>query len=96
MHAFNDPQYRRRKPQITNLKSPITNRKSQITRWPISFSFLLSFHEHHGEKALTHLVSTTSWRGEKRTFFLYLFSITYGSLTPFFIPLFFRDPNPQG
>jgi len=40
------------------------------------FNNSLPFHQHRGEKALTSLFSSISWRGEKQTFFLNVFSIT--------------------
>ena len=55
----------------------------------ISINYL-SFHQHRGETALTRFLSSTSWRGEKQTFSLYAFSITYRmSASLFNSPLFF-------
>ena len=50
------------------------------TLFPVTSPFFnnsLSFHQHRGKNTLTILFSSTSWRGEKATFFLHLFSITF-------------------
>ena len=54
----------------------------------------LSFHQHRGEKALTRVFSSTSWRGENPTFFLHLFSLTYRLSASLFNPPFFPWPWP--
>ncbi len=54
----------------------------------------ISFHQHRGDKGLTRVFSSTSWRGEKQTFFLYLLSLTYrGSVSFFISPLLFLEPS---
>ena len=60
------------------------------------FNNSLSFHQHRGEIGSTRLFSSTSWRGEKQTFFLHLFSMTYRMPASFFNPLFPLDPGRCG
>jgi hypothetical protein len=54
-----------------------------------SNAFLLSFQQYLGKKVITLFFSSISWQNEKQTFFLYVFSIGYGNLASFFVPLFF-------
>jgi hypothetical protein len=57
--------------------------------FPAVFDNSLTFHQHLGEKGLTRLFSSTSWRDGKRSFFLYVFSMTYGICASIFTPFFF-------
>jgi hypothetical protein len=56
---------------------------------PDTYINYLYFHQHRGETAVTRFLSSTSWRGEKLTFFLYLLSLTYRWSASLFNPPFF-------